>query len=621
MASRAESPSPVPPCEGAAALIEVSWEVCHQVGGIYQVLRSKARSMGDRWGDRYLLVGPRMRGFAEVDVESQPLSGVFEGLLEEFQAQGPERQAISGRWLVPGRPQVVLVDPSLSPERIEVLRHRLHRDHGIPPGRGNALVDQVIGFGDAVHALLEALARRQGDAQLLVHFHEWLGGLALPLLRASGLPYASAFTTHATSVGRYVASSGEDLYERLAGIEPEKEAERFGIDSQHAIERVCAETCDVFTTVSPITGEECTKLLGRAPDLVTPNGLDMARFDLGHDFQTHHAQHKEEIHRFVMGHFFPSYSFDLDRTLYFFNAGRFEPRNKGFDLCLEAMVRLNAELRAQESDLTVVFFIVTARAARSLEPRVLEARALLDDLEEVSQEIGRQVAARLFRRSAAGSRPPLDELVDEHWSLRHRRIQHAFTSDETPLLCTHALADADRDPVLAHLRHLGLSNSEKDRVKVVYHPDFISPTNPLWGVDYEDFVRGCHLGLFPSCYEPWGYTPLECLAMGVPAITSDLSGFGRFVQDAFPDHDDWGLQVLPRRGSRYHDVAADLTERVLAFCRLDRQGRIELRNRAVAHAHAFDWPQLAPAYHDAHDRAMATRFGVEARRARPAKGS
>ena len=613
---RSSSPPPDP---GAGdALLEISWEVCHQVGGIYQVLRSKAQAMRARWGDQYLLVGPQIRGVAELEIEPEPLSGWLAGVVEDLQAGG--HQAISGRWLVTGRPQVILVDPELSAERLEVLRHRLHRDHGVPPARGNALLDSVLGFGDAVFALLEAVAGRSTGGRMLAQFHEWLGSLALPHLRASQLPFATAFTTHATSVGRYLASSGDDLYGHLATLDAEREAERFGIESQHAIERICARDADVFTTVSSITGEECTSLLGRTPDFVTPNGLDMARFDLGHDFQTHHAQHKEAIHRFVMGHFFPSYSFDLDRTLYFFNAGRFEPRNKGFDLCLEAMARLNAELRAEASDVTVVFFIVTARETRSLEPRALYARGLLDDLEEISEHIGREVAGALFRSSAAGTRPRLDDLVDEYWNLRHRRIQHAFTSDTPPMLCTHVLDDPGSDPILAHLDHLGLANSPEDRVKVVYHPDFISPTNPLWGMDYDHFVRGCHLGLFPSCYEPWGYTPLECLAMGVPAITSDLSGFGRYVQDAFPDHDEWGLQVLPRRDRRYHDVAADLIERVLAFCRLDRQGRIALRNQAVLHANAFDWTTLSSAYHAAHDRALEVRFGTQTPRGSTSRG-
>ena len=255
--------------------------------------------------------------------------------------------------------------------------------------------------------------------------------------------------------------------------------------------------------------------------------------------------------------------------------------------------------------MTVVFFIVTARSARSLEPSVLQARGVLDDLDEASAHIGREVGQRLFRSSAAGERPRLDDLVEEYWRLRHRRLQHAFASSQHPLLCTHVLDEPEHDPVLSHLGHLGLRNGPEDRVKVVYHPDFISPVNPLWGMDYEQFVRGCHLGLFPSCYEPWGYTPLECLAMGIPAVTSDLAGFGRFVSDAFPDHDEWGLQVLPRRGRGYHDAGADLTERVLAFCRLDRPARLALRNRAEVHSHAFDWSRLASAYHEAHDRALA----------------
>jgi glycogen synthase len=600
--------APTHPHRTDAHLVEISWEVCHQVGGIYQVLRSKAEAMQRVWGDRYVLLGPYLPGIAEVELETEPADDWWAEVVAQVGAGG--REVRHGRWLVAGHPRAVLVDPVLPPDRIEVLRHRLHRDHGIPPARGNELVDRVLGFGEAVFAVLEAAARHAGERPLLAHFHEWLGAVALPILRRAGLPVATVFTTHATSVGRYVAGSSESFYDQLPGLDGDAEARRFGIETQHAIERVGAAECDVFTTVSPITGEECTRLLGRTPDLVTPNGLDLARFDLGHDFQTHHAQHKEQIHRFVMGHFFPSYGFDLDKTLYLFNAGRFEPRNKGFDLSLEAMARLNAELRAEGSDTTVVYFIVTAREARSLEPRALYARGVLDDLDEVSQRIGHDVGERFFRTSAAGGRPSLDDLVDEYWRLRHRRLQHAFASKELPLVCTHVLPDRDTDPILAHLKHLGLGNTPEDRVKVVYHPDFISPTNPLWGMDYEHFVRGCHLGVFPSCYEPWGYTPLECLAMGVPAITSDLAGFGRYVQDAFPDHDEWGLQILPRRGERYHDAAAELAERVLAFCRLDRQGRISLRNQVALHARAFDWSALAHAYHEAHGLALVNRFGA-----------
>lgn len=594
------NPFPAPP---DVVLLEISWEVCHQVGGIYQVLRSKAHAMRSRWGEDYLLVGPWVPQMAEVEIEPEPVEGWLADVVKSVEAEGI--RVVHGRWLVSGRPRVVLLDYELPAERIEVVRHRMHRDHGVPPARGNELVDDVLGFGEAVRCFVEAVVRHPDTPRVLAHFHEWLGGAALPVLRRQEPSVATLFTTHATSVGRYLASSSELLYERLPEIDGDREAQRFGIDAQHAIERSCARDAHVFTTVSPITGEECEHLLGRAPDLVTPNGLDLARFDFGHDFQTYHAQYKEQIHRFVMGHFFPSYSFDLDETLYLFNAGRFEPRNKGFDLCLEALARLNAELRDARSPRTIVFFIVTARGTRSLEPRALHARGILDDLDEASARIGRDVGERLFRATAAGAAPPLDDLVDEYWRLRHRRLQQAFKSNERPLLCTHVLDDPGSDPVLAHLQHLGLRNEPGDRVKVVYHPEFISPVNPLWGMDYEHFVRGCHLGLFPSCYEPWGYTPLECLAMGIPAITSDLAGFGRYVGDAFPDHDEWALHVLPRRGRTYYDAAADLTERILAFCDLDRTARVALRNRAQSHSRVFDWSQLAVAYHRAHDRALA----------------
>jgi glycogen(starch) synthase len=479
-----------------AFLFEISWEVCHQVGGIYQVLRSKARAMRARWDDRYVLVGPLVPGMVAVELEPEPADDWLGDVLKTLEGGGV--RLLHGRWLVSGRPRAILLEHHLPPERIEVIRHRMQRDHGIPPDRGNELVDGVLGFAEVVRSLFEAAAQHADAPRLVAHFHEWLGSGALPPIRKQDLPVATLFTTHATSVGRYVASSGQDLYEGLAALDGDREAERFGIGTQHAIELRCARDAHVFTTVSPITGEECEHLLGRAPDLVTPNGLDLERFDVGADSQSQHAQFKEQIHRFVMGHFFPSYAFDLDQTLYFFSSGRFEPHNKGFDLCLEAMARLNAELREAGSPTTVVFFIVTSRSTHSLEPRALHARGILDDLEEASARIGRDVAERLFRVSAAGARPSLDELVDDYWRLRHRRLQHAFSSSESPLLCSHVLDDPEHDPILGHLRHLGLSNAPQDRVKIVYHPEFISPVNPLCHHERPRRLRPLRRGRLPG---------------------------------------------------------------------------------------------------------------------------
>ncbi len=596
-------PTDRPPPQNAA-LLEVSWEVCQKVGGIYQVLRSKAAAMRQRWDGSYLLVGPLTEESVALELEPEAPRDWLGPVLKRLEEQGVH--AVHGRWLVAGHPRVLLLDHASVSERIEAVKHRLHRDHGVVPTRGRELIDEAIAFGETVRMLIaacaEASARGEAGApdQLIGQFHEWLGSIGMLLAKSDDLPIRTTFTTHATSLGRYVASSGEDLYERLPSIDPDAEAKRFDIETQHGIERACAREADVFTTVSLITGEECEQLLGRGPDVITPNGLDLSFFDRGHDFQTDHASYKEQIHRFVMGHFFPSYAFDLEKTLYMFNAGRFEPRNKGFDLCLEAMARVNAELQLAQSDVTIVFFIVSARSTRSLEPAMLESRGVLDDLEEVSMRIGRDAAQRFFQTSAAGTEVSLDELVDDYWRLRHRRLSHAFRRQGLPPLCTHVIEG--EDALLDHLEYLGLRNAPEDRVKIVYHPEFISPVNPLWGMDYDHFVRGCHLGVFPSCYEPWGYTPLECIAMGVPAITSDLAGFGRFVAETFPDHDDWGVSVLNRRDHSYHDAAGDLAERLIAFSRLDRPARIDLRNRVEAHSGAFDWSRLVEAYHEAHDR-------------------
>jgi glycogen(starch) synthase len=360
----------------------------------------------------------------------------------------------------------------------------------------------------------------------------------------------------------------------------------------------------VFTTVSQITAEECFALLGRTPDVITPNGLDVSRYNVGHDFQTFHADFKQRIHTFTMGYFFPYSRFDLDRTLYMFTSGRFEPRNKGFDLCLEAMSRLNAQLKLMRLNVTIVFFVIASRPTRSIHPLVLEKRGVLNELREVCENVVERVGDALFQRAATGDALELDDLVEEYWQLRYRRTQAAFRMNTPPPIVTHILEDDQTDPILMQLRALKLFNQADDPVKVVYHPEFLTPVNPLWGVEYEQFVRGCHLGLFPSAYEPWGYTPLECMALGTPAISSDLAGFGRYVEETLPDHDQWGVWVLQRRGRTFEEAAEDLASRVFEYCTLTRRHRVALRNEVEKRSWDFDWSRLGIAYHRAHDLAL-----------------
>ncbi len=619
----------VQPGDGAGApglLLEVAWEVCNPIGGIFQVIRSKAPSMVARWGaQRYCLVGPWNSQHAAIEFEETPTRtpgaepDAIGLAVEQLRAEGLDVK--HGRWMIGGRPRCVLINHWQGVAALDAVKYRLWADHAISVPAGDSLMDGVVSFADAVLRLLTKLSARSSDATgpITAHFHEWMAALPIPMARRNGLRVATVFQTHATLLGRYMASNEDGFYDRLSWgtIDQAAEAKKYLIEPQHAIERACAHGAHVMTTVSDITNEECDGLLGRASDVILPNGLDISRYNVGHEFQTLHARHKEKIHRFVMGHFFPSYSFDLDRTLYFFTSGRYEPRNKGFDLSLEAMARLNAELRALGSPVTVVFFIITKRPVRSLHPWVLQQRGVLNEFRDVCDHIMDNLADKLFKIGATGQRVDLEKLVDEYWVLRYRRTQQAMKVDRLPLVTTH-MVEGD-DPVLAQINNVWLFNRKDDPVKVVYHPDFINPTNPLWGMEYDDFVRGCHLGVFPSSYEPWGYTPLECLAMGVPAITSDLAGFGSYVtkqmgwgRSAGSGESDpgggGGLWTVQRRGRSFGEAAHQMCQQMLAFCTLDRRGRIAMRNSVEAHSWNFDWSQLSRHYHRAHDLAQQRAF-------------
>lgn len=588
-------------------LFEVSWEVCNQVGGIYQVLRSKAPAMVRRWGDRYFVVGPDLGAEAAVEFdEGEEPPPFLAPVLQVLAASGVH--ARYGRWLVSGRPQAILVGHDLPRSELNAAKYFLWADHSIATPEHDPLIDAVVGFGIATHRFFAAIAERLQPRPVVAHFHEWMGGLAIPRLRREGSPLAIVFTTHATVLGRYLANDRPDLYGALPHLDHAAEAARYQITGVHAIERACAHGAHVFTTVSEVTGRECTHLLGRPPDAILPNGLNIQRFTAAHHVQSVHAESKELIHRFTRSHFFPHYNFDLDRTLYFFTSGRYEPRNKGFDLALEAMARLNALLKSAGLDLTVVFFVITKRDGVQVSSRSLQSRAVLGELYETCEAITAQVGRRLFDEVATGGIPNLASLVDDYWMLRLRRTMQAWRRPGRPDVVTHDIHDATRDPVLAQIRNLWLANAREDPVKVVYHPAFVTPANPLWKMEYDQFVRGCHLGVFPSAYEPWGYTPLECLASGVPAVSSDLSGFGRYTSERFPDHDEWGAYVVRRAGREYAQSAAELADILLAFCRIGRRGRIALRNAADERAEVFDWEALAPAYDAAHELALASAF-------------
>lgn len=589
-----------------ALLFEVSWETCCQVGGIYTVLRSKAPATVQSWGDNYWLIGPYREQSARIEFEPQRAEGVVGEAVAELRDRGVRLHC--GRWLITGRPRVILIDLDSIAAHLNEMKYFLWKDLGIGTPPHEAETDGAVLFGYATTDLLQAIHRRLNGFPMLAQFHEWQGAVALPLLKYRGTTFPTVFTTHATVVGRHLSAANADLYNSLGQIDAEAIARAHGVHHRFLIEKAAAQTADVFTTVSEITAEEARYFLGREPGVVLPNGLNVERAAAPHEFQNLHVRCKERIHDFVRGHFFPSYTFDLTHTLYLFTAGRYEYRNKGFDIFIEALYELNRRLKAQSEGVTVVAFIIAKAHCRAPSVEALNRQAMYNELRHTCAEVKEELGRTLFESVAAGRLPTTDDLLDEYARVRLKRMIHAFLRSSPPTVVTHELEDAANDPVLRHLRRRGLLNAPDDPVKVIFHPDFITPTSPILGLEYDEFVRGCNLGVFPSYYEPWGYTPLECIVRGVPAITSDLSGFGAYVMERFPEHDANGIFVARRRHVSPETTVYQVAGWLHALTRMSLRDRIAMRNRVEQHADHFDWRQLTSFYRGAYRRAFQKHY-------------
>ncbi len=589
---------------GKTLLFEIAWEVCNQVGGIYTVIRSKVPAMVDKWGDDYCLIGPYFSNTASIEFEEKSDDSPFCKIAEELKSAG--HNVHYGHWLVTGRPRIILMDFTEIAKDVNHMKYLLWEHFQISTLNAEPLVDSVIAFGELIRLYLTAFAEKYARKyEITAHFHEWMASTALLELRREKVNIATVFTTHATMLGRYIAGNVENFYEHLPKYNWAVEAKEYGIEAQAGIEHHAAQMAHVLTTVSDVTAKECEVFFKRKCDLILPNGLNITRFAATHEFQNLHMKFKQKINQFVMGHFFQSYSFDLDNTLYFFTSGRYEYKNKGYDLTLEALKRLNFKLVKSGLDITVVMFIITRNPFHSINPEVLQSRAIMEEIKQTCEAIEQQVGEQLFYASASEEDhrlPDLNQFVDEYWRLRLRRTIQTWKTKKLPSTTTHLLKEPD--DITRYLDRTNLLNNQQDRVKFVYHPDFISPTNPLFGLEYGQFVRGCHLGVFPSYYEPWGYTPLECVIRGIPTVTSNLSGFGDFMMQLMQDYENVGVYVVDRAKQNFDKAADTLADMLFKFATMDRKDRIMQRNRTENFSDIFDWTNLRSYYDTAHDLAL-----------------
>ncbi|CAF3341758.1 unnamed protein product [Rotaria socialis] len=588
-------------------LLEVSWEVANKVGGIYTVIRSKVPVTKSEYGNNYICLGPYNEAFVktEVEVGESKIEAIREAV-HEMNRFGVH--VVTGNWLIEGFPQVVLFDIGSVSHRLDGWKGDFFQYSRIGIPYHDKESNDALLFGFCVFwfigNFIEQVKRRQ-KSYVIAHFHEWLAGVGLIMTRLRNYDCALVFTTHATLLGRYLCAGSTDFYNNLSKFNLDKEAGDRQIYHRYCIERAAASCAHVFTTVSKITGIESEYLLNKQPDLLTPNGLNVQKFAALHEFQNLHAQNKEKLNAFVRGHFYGHYDFDLDKTLYFFTAGRYEFTNKGADMFIESLARLNYMLTKSGSDVTVVAFLIFPTATNNFNVESLRGQSIAKMFRDTVSNIQADIGKRLYEISLKGQLPTAEQILYTSDLIELKKCIYGSQRSALPPICTHNVCDDVNDPVLNALRRCHLFNARSDRVKVIFHPEFVRSTSPLLPLDYDEFVRGCHLGVFPSYYEPWGYTPAECTVMGVPNISTNLSGFGCFMEEHVTEHQTYGIYVIDRRHQSANDSCQQLAQYMYDFSLLTRRQRIILRNRTERLSELLDWNILGIYYYRAHQLALA----------------
>ncbi|RLI91879.1 MAG: hypothetical protein DRO89_03180 [Candidatus Altiarchaeales archaeon] len=414
---------------------------------------------------------------------------------------------------------------------------------------------------------------------------------------------AKVFTTHATVLGRTLAGNNVDLYNILEKIDPEEEARKWHVKAKYQVERVSAKICDVFTTVSEITAIETEHFLDRRPDLLLFNGLDMKNHPTLDEAAIKHRRYREKIKNFLQYYFFPYYSFDLEDTLIYFISGRYEFHNKGIDIFIKALGKLNEKLKKERSRKTIVAFFWIPGDVIRIKPELSRARAYYMDIwqsiDDNIDEIKKNIILSLI------SQKPISEsrLFKSDFLYQTKKKVLRFLMEGDPPLCTHDLKNEEEDPIIQGFKENGLLNRKEDRVKVIFYPIYLTGADNLLDLNYDESVIGSHLGVFPSYYEPWGYTPLETAALSVASVTTDFSGFGRYIARE-SEGEDIGVFIVKMFGKSMEEKVDNLFRTIYRFSTFTKEERIRNKIEAKRLASLVDWEILIPNYIKAHKLAI-----------------
>jgi|SaaInlV_120m_DNA_4_1040238.scaffolds.fasta_scaffold00492_16 glycogen synthase len=595
----------------ANVLFEVSWEVCNKVGGIYTVVKSKADLINSAYED-YYLIGPYVENKAKETFNEETPSKELAKIFSELAGQGIT--CYFGEWLIKGKPKVILMDVSKATDQINSLKKRYWDNYQIDSLNAEWTFEEPMLWSTAAGMLIEKFAQQNENKNIVTHCHEWMAGFAALHLKSVNANVGTVFTTHATMLGRTLCGSGRQLYEELEHLDPKKEAYNYNIQDKYLTELACAQNADVFTTVSEITSMEAEKILGRKADVLLLNGLDIEKFPSFEELSIKHRIYREKIREFVAYHFFPYYSFDLSQTLLFFIVGRYEFKNKGIDIFIKALGKLNQMMRENNSKKTIIVFFWIPHEVHGAKLELSENKMnylhlkdfVVDNQKHVQQQILNHIIGS-EKHVESSEHLSTQAMFSDEFLLGARKLNLKFKKQGNPLLVTHNLSDEKNDEIIKALLAEGLDNKEDDKVKAIFYPVYLTGVDGLIDLPYYDCLQGCHFGLFPSYYEPWGYTPLESAALGVPSLTTDLGGYGRFLLSKKEGND--GVYVLNRFGVNENKVINDFSKSLFDYTLLREKERVEQKMLAKKVAGLADWSQFVKFYFEAHNKALEKRGG------------
>ncbi len=534
-------------------VFEVSWEICNKVGGIHTVLMTKANYLEQQLGLNYILIGPDIQ-------KEHTANGVFiedRNLYSQWVAAANEQGIYIriGRWNVPGSPVTILVDFSHYFTQKDAIFAGMWETYKLDSITGGWDYTEPALFGYATSKVVESFYQYYVSAydKMVVHFHEWKTGMGLLNLKKVLPQAALVFTTHDTVPGRIMASEGLQLLGENIGNEAEDVINRTGQRAKFSLEKLSAINADCFTTVSRLNSNEAKVFFGKEACVITPNGFQPELVPQTDQLDTHRLSCRKKILEFASKFFGTKFQ---DDSLILFHSGRYEFKNKGTDLFIDALAALKEHNPHKQ-----IIGIISVPANHS------------GPLEHVKQRI----------LSDAISSPVENEHV------------------------THHLMSFDTDLITSYLKKKNIHNLADDKVKAVYIPAWLDGDDDIAGMTYYDMLAGVDIGVFPSYYEPWGYTPLESLSFGIPAITTSLTGFAAWVQEKFPEQQ--ALKIIQRNGSDNEQVVNQIVDFITQYTKLDIDAIVSIKNNAIEIAGSAQWDNFISEYQIAYCKALEQAGG------------